>query len=448
MLVRLALAGMVLIACNSNNGVKHIPDGPQRDAAADAPADGGATGSASVTVTVGGKGDLGLTVYFQSADSTLNTTGTTDSTGTATGVVGDGGFITAIIPAGAAGGPDELITWSMVQPGDHVLAAEGGAASTMTFTIPTISPDTTYQVATTCGTATLTVGSVAEFPASISGGSDSFVDCDGPQDIEVVALDGNLQAQQSFFAGSQTITSATPLSLIGNTYTPAAQRSYTWNNFTDPGTLEMIDNLNAPHGTTYSSTELATAGTPPTVTRNAPAFGTLTDVVGGLLTVSNTAHAMYEWGQGETYVGDWGDHRLGDFSAVPAYAAATQQVAWTTANAGIQPNVVFTLVTAERTSDSHQWEWIVAGGGSPIQLPTLPTTLYDWNIAAADTSNIVTVEMLAVPGDPGAARANFLGPLHVAALETGASGVLSVASYVNLNRDAVARPRVRIPLSR
>ncbi|HEX4449369.1 MAG TPA: hypothetical protein VH143_00810, partial [Kofleriaceae bacterium] len=301
---------MVLVACNSNNGVKHIPDGPQRDAASDALGqDGGATGSASVTMTVGGKGDLGLTVYFQSADSTLNTTGTTDATGTATGVVGTSGFITVVIPAGAAGGPDELITWSMVQPGDHVLVAEAGAETTMTFTIPTISPFTNYHVATTCGEATLSVISAASFPAQVTGGSDVFADCDGPQDIEVVALDGNLQAQQSFFAGSQTMTSATTLSLTGNTYTAAAQRSYTWNNFTDPGTLEMVDNLNAPHGTTYSSTELAAAGTPPTVTRNAPAFGTLTDVVGGLLTVSNTAHSMYEWGQGETYVGDWGDHR-------------------------------------------------------------------------------------------------------------------------------------------
>jgi hypothetical protein len=447
MLVRLALAGMVLVACNSNNGVKHIPDGPpQRDAAnGDATADGGATGSASVTVTIGGKGDLGLTAYFQSADSTLNTTATTDATGTATGVVGNSGFITVIIPAGATGGPDELITWSMVQPGDHVLAAEGGTAGTMTFTIPTISPYTTYHVATTCGTATLTVVALANFPAQISGGSDTFADCDGPQDIEVVAVDGNLQAQQSFFAGSQTMTSATTLDLSASTYTAAAQRSYTWNNFTDPGTLEMIDNLNAPHGLTYSSADLATAGTPPTVTRNAPAFGTLTDVVGGLLTVGNTAHSMYEWGQGETYVGDWGDHRLGDFSAAPTYAAATQQVSWTTANAGIQPNVAFTFVTAERTSDSHEWEWIVGGGGSPLQLPTLPTTLYDWNIAATDTSNVLTVEMLAVPGDPGAARANFLGPLHVVALETGASGVLSVASYEGRD-NAVAR--LRLPFSR
>ena len=270
MLGRLALAGLVLVACNSNNGVKHIIDAPPHgiDAAIPDATDGGAVGSASVTVTAAGKGDLGLTVYFQSADSTLNTTGTTDSTGTATGVVGNGGFITVIIPAGASGGPDELITWSMVQPGDHVLAAEAGTEGTMSFTLPTSAPYTTYRVATTCGTATLTVGVLTNFPATFTGSGDTFVDCDGPQDIEVVALDGNMQAQESFFAGSQTMSSSTTLSLTGNTYTAAAQRSYTWNNFTDPGTIEMIDNLNAPHGLTYSSTELATSGTPPTVTRD------------------------------------------------------------------------------------------------------------------------------------------------------------------------------------
>ncbi|HEY1549396.1 MAG TPA: hypothetical protein VGG28_16330 [Kofleriaceae bacterium] len=437
---------MVLVACNSNNGVKHIADAPpQHDATSDATGqDGGAAGSASVTVTVGGTGKLGLTVYFQGADSTLNTTATTDSTGTATGVVGTGGFITVIIPPATVGNPDELVTWSMVQPGDHVVLAEGGPAITASFTIPTISPYTTYHVATTCGTTTLTVSVLAAFPASVSGSGTEFVDCNGPQDIEVVALDGNLQAQQSFFIANQTISTAN-LSLVGQTYGSAAQRTYTWDNFTDPGTLEMTDTLNSPLGQTYSSAELAAAGTPPTVTRNAPAFGTLTDVVGGELTVGNTAHSMFEWGQGETYVGDWGDHRLGDFSIVPAYDPSVQQVSWTTANAGIQPNVAFTIVTAQRTSDMHKWEWVVAGGGSPIQLPTLPTTLYDWNIAAADTPSVLTVEMLATPGDPGAARANFLGTLGEAALETGTAGVLSVASIDNL-REAVSR--LRLPFSR
>jgi hypothetical protein len=431
MLGRLALAGLVLVACNSNNGVKHIIDAPPHgiDAASSDASDGGAVGSASVTVTAAGKGDLGLTVYFQSADSTLNTTGTTDSTGTATGVVGNGGFITVIIPAGASGGPDELITWSMVQPGDHVLAAEAGTEGTMSFVIPTISPYTTYRIATTCGAGSASVTALASFPAQVVGSGSEFADCDGPQDIEVVALDGNLQAQYSFFAAAQTMTSGTPVNLTNNTYTAALARSYTWNNFTDPGTLEMIDSLVSVRGATYASSALAASGTPPSVTRNAPAFGTQTDVVEATLDVGTTSHQMREWGQGAAYVGDWGDHRLGDFSAAPALATATAQVSWMTANAGIQPNVAFTAITAERTSDSHQWEWIVAGGDSPIQLPTLPTTLYDWNIAATDTSNVATVEMLAVPGDPGAARANFLGALHDVALETGASGVLSVATY-------------------
>jgi hypothetical protein len=330
-----------------------------------------------------------------------------------------------------------------------VLFAESGAASTASFTIPTISPESSYHIATTCGTATATVNELASFPAQLVGSGSEFVDCSGPQDIEVVAFDSNNQAQQSFFVGNETI-STTNLSLLGQTYVPAVQRSYTWNNFTDPGTLEMTDALSSPIGQTYSSAELATAGTPPSVTRNAPAFGTLTDVVGGLLTVGNTAHSMFEWGQGATYVGDWGDHRLGDFSVAPAYAVATQQVAWTTADAGVQPNVAFTIVTAQRTSDSHDWTWVVAGGGSPIQLPTLPTTLYDWNIAATDTSSVETVEMLAVPGDPGAARANFLGPLREVAIETGASGVLSIASYLDLEDENAAhrRSRLRLPFSR
>jgi hypothetical protein len=447
MLGRLTLVGVVLVACNSNDGVKHIADAPQQhDGTSDATGqDGGAVGSASVTMTVGGKGDLGLTVYFQSADSTLNTTATTDSTGTATGVVGTGGgFVTVIVPPATVGNPDVLYTWTMVQPGDHLLLEEGGAAMTATFTIPTFDPYTIYDVETTCGSTVLNVSALAAFPTMISGSGTEFVDCNGPQDIEVVALDGNMQAQQSFFVGNETISTAT-VSLVGQKYVPASQRTYTWNNFTDPGTIEMTDALNSPLGATYVSAELAAAGTPPTVTRNAPAFGSLIDVVGALLTVGNTNHSMFEWGQGQTYVGDWGDHRLGDFSMVPTYDASTKQVTWTTANAGIQPNLALTLNVTSRTSDGHKWDWIVVGGGSPVQLPTLPTTLYDWNIAATDTTSVLETEMLAVPGDPGAARVNFLGPLGEVALETGASGVLSVASIINR---AQSVSRLRLPFSR
>jgi hypothetical protein len=444
MMSRLIWVVAALVACGDSNGVKHIVDAPPTSGGSDAAIDAGsnlATGSASVTVTVAGTGELGLTTYFQSADSTLNTTATTDSTGTASGIVGTGGFVTVIIP-GANGGPDTLVTWSLVNAGDHLLLAEAGAETTMTFTIPTISPYTTYHVATTCGTATLAVQAAAEFPAQVTGGSDTFADCAGPQDIEVVAIDGNMQAQQSFFVAGQTMTSATTLSLVGNTYVPAVQRTYTWNDDAD-GTLDMIDALRSPLGQTYASPALAVAGT---LTRNAPAFGTQTDVVEGSVTVGSTVHQMFEWGQGASYVGDWGAARLGDFGAAPTFAPATAQLSWATTGGSAQPNVAIGEVAVMRTSDSHQWQWLVLGGGTSLQLPTLPTTLYNWNIAATDTTTGPSIRLVDVPGDPGAARANYLGPTPAVAIETGATGVMSAAVYRTDMNQAVAR--LRLPFSR
>jgi hypothetical protein len=76
-----------------------------------------------------------------------------------------------------------------------------------------------------------------------------------------------------------------------------------------------------------------------------------------------------------------------------------------------------------------------------VQLPVLPTTTYDWNIAATDTIAQATLGVIAVPGDPGDARAILLGPAGEAELEIGAAGVVSSATYV-ATPPAVVRTRL------
>src|ERR1041384_3843968 len=93
LLVALDLAGCG--GCNDDNKVGHLPDapppppdGPMIDMAPTSP----------VTITVTDLGDplMGVTVYFQEADSTLVRTAQTDAGGKASAVLHAGGFVTAV----------------------------------------------------------------------------------------------------------------------------------------------------------------------------------------------------------------------------------------------------------------------------------------------------------------------------------------------------------------
>ena len=307
------------------------------------------------------------------------------------------------------------------------------------MSFPTISPNTTYDIATTCGNGTLTVQAAAEFPPTIEGSVALTRGCIGPQDIVVVALDGNGQAADSFFMGAQTLTNNGTADYHLQTYTAAIARTYTWNDDSDTATINVQDTLQSALGNVFQSQSLVVAGTPPTLARKAPAFGGLRDVVQASAVVGTTKHEMDEWGQGATYAGDWNAHRLPDFTSNGAYDPTTKQVTWDSTGGAIQPNVSEVELAASRSSDEHAWDWIVIAGNAPVQLPTLPTTTYDWNIASTDTSSVAGLGVANVPGDPGDARANFAGPTGDAAIEIGSAGVLSLASYQPAAQPALTR---------
>jgi hypothetical protein len=435
MLARTSLVVIALAACGGNS-VRHLPDGPpQSDApVADSPPGQSDAPPADVTfvATVGGIGEPNVTVYFQSADSTLNTTATTDATGTATGSVGDGGFVTAIDPIPSnpdAASVDTLVTWTSVRPGDRIVLNAATGTTAVTFTLPTFSGCNSYEVSTTCGNSTLALGALAEFPPKFTGSASFGEGCIGPQDVEVVAINGNNEVAASFAMTGQTFTNNGSADYSAQAYTTAIARTYTWNDDSDNATIEVQDELESATGIVYQSQEAPAAGTPPTLSTVAPSFGTYKDVVQATATVDTTRHEMDEWGQGATYTGDWGAHRLPDFTSTGAYSATTKQITWTSTGGAVQPNVSVVALEASRSSDEREWEWIVLAGAPPVQLPTLPTTIYDWNVAATDTSSVPELEVANVPGDPGDARDNFGGPAGVAAIEVGAQGVLSLANY-------------------
>ncbi len=450
MLARTSLVVIAFAACGGD-GVRNIPDAPFGDGDA-SPFPDGPFATVTLTATIGGAPDPGVTVYFQSLDEGVMSTATTDATGTATGSVDGLGYVTLAIPAPpvvVAATEDRLVTWAGVLPGDHLLFDVAGGATTVTFVIPVDSThpgSTSYAVSTTCGTGTIPLPATAGPPPTQLSQAIQLGGCSGPQDVLVVGLGGSGQAVSSFAVAQQTFTNNGTIDLTSQTYTAAQSRTYTWSNDLDVGTLEVQDTLESLGGKVYQSQQVAAAGSPPTITRTAPVFGTYKDVVQASMLVGTTQHEMDEWGQAAMYSGNWGANRLPDFTSAPVYDGVSQ-VTWNTSGGTIQPNIAELDISASRPSDqNHAWEWLVLADPGGVMLPVLPTTIYNWNIQTSDTFS-AKIGVANVPGIAAEARAVVLGPAGTAAVETGATGVLSTASYQLEEQPAVAR-RTRLPFSR
>jgi hypothetical protein len=357
-MLRTCLLVIALVAACGSDAVRHIADAPPSAGSdATAPPIDAAPNAVTLSVALGGVGEAGVTVYFQSADSTLLTTVMTDATGTATGSVGEGGFVTAVNPlpgSSTTANPDELITWADVRPGDHLVFDEAGAPITVNFIIPQVTNGATYGVFTSCGSRTALTPTVSAGPPPPITAAIALTGCTGPQDVLVVAFDGNTQALASFFVADQTFGDNGTADYHMQTYTAAIARTYTWNDDNDVASLAMVDQLASAKGTLFSSASLTAAGTAPSITRKAFAFGTLTDVVASTLTVGMTRHALDEWGQPATYATDWGAHRLPDFTSGLAYDATTAQATWTSTGGAATPNLSLVAISATRPSDEHR----------------------------------------------------------------------------------------------
>src|SRR5580698_5352306 len=187
MLARTSLIVIALAACG-DDGVRHIVDAPFGDGDASFVPDG-PFATVTLTATIGGVPDPGVTVYFQSLDEGVMNTATTDATGTATGSVNGLGNVTLVIPAppsAVAATVDRLVTWEGVLPGDHLLFDEASGATAVTFVIP-VDPThpASYAVSTTCGTATIPMPVTTAAPPTQLSQAIMLGGCSGPQDIIV-----------------------------------------------------------------------------------------------------------------------------------------------------------------------------------------------------------------------------------------------------------------------
>ena len=125
---------MVVGACDEDDPVRHL-DGGMADSLTmvDAP-----TTPQPVTLTVKSAGapQANVRVYFVNPDSSLISNTVTDSTGVASALMPNGGYVSAVspfsapLPTGLPVQNESLYTWAGVKPGDHLtLTVRSGASA-------------------------------------------------------------------------------------------------------------------------------------------------------------------------------------------------------------------------------------------------------------------------------------------------------------------------------
>ena len=406
---------LFLVACGGD-GVRHTPDAATHDAAAidgapdaapDAPA-----GAVTITVTKSGAAASGVTVYFLNADDSVVSATMTDANGVASAVMAAGGSVTVVEPFLAVGRnpPDELSTFLGVQPGDH-LHLDGATFGqfVVTYTGPrsTNTNAVSYSVFSPClingSTNGVNLGSAgsAQLNLNLCGATTDFVE---------IAYDASGNPLEYMRATGVAVTPNGTVDLTAQTYTAVTPKTYTYTNvpasYRQP---QIVQSLATITGSLDYAESFAGSAAAPT-TRGIPAFSgaidiTTTTIFNGQAGVQN----FIDWGPvASTYTLDVGARALPDFTAAASYAAATHQVMLNEAAGGVTPDFARLAIDANRPSDFRYWTWvIVAPHATAITLPTLPTTTYDYNIAATDNVTNVDVVIGKVPGGYDAVRARL-----------------------------------------
>jgi hypothetical protein len=401
---------------------------------------GAAAGDASsgepVTLTISdAQGPrAGVVVYFQSADSSLMTSMMTDATGTASARVPAGGFVTAVGASAAPGTTafDELDTFASVQPGDHLVltgAATAHEPITVHVTVPrdpAAGAGAQYALATSCGLGGLTVA--ASGPPS---GSVALDACHGMADL-LVTVTSTGGATDFFYAPDQVVSDGANLDLTAHGYTAAAPETFT---LTDVGAstvgIELTTQVSSARGPLLTFGAAPSASSTWTAQLTVPTFpGAIHRVEiapnnGGIA----TKH-IDDWGPyTANYTVDVGARLLTDLATTAKFDPAAHALRWTEATGGAAPTAAFGVVSAMRGARAWRWSVVAPHDGASISFPVLPSTGFDYNIAAGDTPGFVSVQLASVSGgyDAWRTRPVRIGPNGKTVLDpvAGASGSAS-----------------------
>jgi hypothetical protein len=438
--MRCLLLLLALAACHSNPATA---DAWVSDAVADAAVDAPPP-TVTLNITKDTVPRAGVHVYFQNADSTVVLATTTDATGTATAVMTTGGgFVTAIDPFDdyTPGTTDVIRTFAGVQPNDRLtLKASTPPQTTIAVTakLPLIVNGSQYVFSSTCGSAY--VPSTGTGPVTLAG-------CNGFADIAVTAIDGTGNVLGYFYKANVVAIDQGTIDLTSSNYTAMLSRTYTLTNVADPAQPPyVIDTLATPRGEVYYTATAAT-GSPATATLSLPGFAGAVDTV--QMRQESPAAGYNErdvvaWGAlTATFSADLGSQQLPDYSQMPAYAPTPPSLTWTESGGAVQPDFSLAAMNVFRSSTPRGWSWEIAAPhtAASIPFPKLPTDVFDFNVAATDTTLILALVTVKMPGGWDAARANVLSISSPTDLIAGTTGTLSYSAMKPIVRVAPKQHR-------
>jgi hypothetical protein len=419
-----------------------------------------------VTITVTDLGDplMGVTVYFQEADSTLVRAAQTDASGKASAVLHAGGFVTAVqvtqlpqqpVRAGAAfeapPGPDsQLHTFAGVKPGDDLhLDLDPVTPETTDITFDLTVPDEqlgrTYTLYSSCGTQDLQPpagrGLERRRAAGIGSGAATLTatvtltGCGATADMLVVSSGSEVNAVSWLYQPAVAVADGVPVDLTDVAYQDATDVAFTYNHVAP--TIDSLDvrrELRSAHGalgfamveqtaTPDRDTAIASVTQPFPGAAGLLAVTTTTDVPN----TGNGQQTVFEWGGTGDYTLDYSAVALHGYASLPGAEVGSHEIAWTEAGGGVAPDFMIGSYQLDRIDDNgdNTWTWqIVApytAGQAKLTYPVLPTTLYDYNPAATERPRVQQLTTVKAPGGYDAFRAHAFS-LDPSSAVTGATG--------------------------
>ena len=426
---------LFLVACG-DDGIRHTPDATVHDAAhdgaPDSPADA-APAAVTLTITSNGSAASGITVYFQNADNTLVMAEMTDANGVASAVMQPGGYVTAVQPfLGLAGTipTDTLSTFIGVKPGDQLhidQPVQTGFSINFTGARSSNNAVTDYGVFSPCldtgQSGTVNLGSSGAAPLSL-------FNCGTTTDFVEVAYDSSGNVVEYVRAMGVAVSQGATVDLTGQTFTATTTKSFNYTNVPSGwGIPTITDSLATIAGRQYVDqfSGSLTAAT----TRDIPAFAGAIDITASqLYNGMSGMETFVDWDAfATTYTLDVGARALPDITGTPSYAAATHVITVPEAAGGVAPDFTRIAIAANRSSTKY-WNWtVVSPHATAVTLPTLPTTIYDYNLSSTDNVNM-TALIGQVPGGYDAARGHLATFASILQFIHSLSGSITVEASV------------------
>jgi hypothetical protein len=350
----------------------------------------------TLTILHNGLPVVGVHTYFLNADSSVVATVDTDTTGTASATMADGGSVTAIDPFAPAQ-PDpsreiQLRTYAAVKAGDHLrISQDDPTPISVTIKAPMLSAGHAYNVLTTCGTESL--GSVQ------STGTITLRGCNGIADILVVATDRAAGATDNFaiYRADVAVADGTTVDLTAETFEPLRGVTFHYSHLPSDATgVTAFHVFATAHGTMGFSTGAFQGGTRTIANGEATVTFQVPNIAGpsALLDYLVTTHGIHEVVErrelAASYELDMASAVLPGWTTLPHYDAASRHLTWTESPGNAVPDLLIgglSVTPAPQARPTQRWSWqlVAPYTAGELQFPTLPTDVFDWQPGAGDT---------------------------------------------------------------